>query len=1300
MVNELIFDDEDEEKYLSSFNTRRILVAKLYDISEEIHHVHFTNQEGSFDEALLDSGCQKSCSGRMAYDNYIKTLSPEDKANIREYEGSAKFKFGGHGIYKSLKEVLVPIYVAGVRMRLRLDIVETDIPILLGLPVLKKLDLTVKYSRSGSDYGFFHEAKFRILNRQGHQYIRLSQRGSLDSLEPVQEVDPNLRVFISKVKAFDEGKVKSQLKQLHTNYAHFSKAKLVEVLKGSGQYEDSMNEILDQIYSECPVKRCRERVHTQLNHKAAFRSAQRLGDYVTTDLKIRQSGRHVMYLIDYATSYAVAGIISGKSSEEAAGVVVKKWYGGGMPRIRLLHSDNGKEFVGQEFKSVMDKFSTMRTFTAPYHAEMNGFCEKVHALIDLNMQKLMEEDSSLSDEDALIWALQAYNATPTFTGMAPAQMVYGLHNVLTPGQDLTPVQCQDSDTTSRYMKDLLTRQEAIDNHNMIRNSRKLRDVILGRSRPTPEAKKVGSYVWFKRHGQWRGPAQVGMSLAGECSVKAGNQWFDCKHNELLPLTGSELQAHNLVAIQEEAEEDDDSDDSLSSRGSSANTSDPDDEGVVEIEYSMENFLDRIIPQQSAISSPPTQSSQSTSQADSGQASNSQVSQDDDTQVAGGTNNEVPEQGADNGGARAEDIISEDNTRPREATISSSPRDGERHSVSNSQEETSASNGLSFDPLLFNRPTVDTGVERFMPKQKVRIKNPVTDTIEDVQIMNGFKRPSQKSWYRVKNSSGKSQVFDFNEIVWDYEYNTNLLSKRARIEPGKVYKVHHTIIEHSQHHLPGVVAAKKSELENHKKFGTFELIKESSLNEQQKQLVIPSTWAIVYKGAPGLGKIKARLCARGDKEPNVDMIRTDAPTASKDSIRILLSISASTGWKLHSLDFQAAFIQGKDIDRELYMKPPPDYRKTNPGIIFRIRKRLYGLRDASRGWVTEIRDYLLGCGMIQSSMDRALFFMKDSKGELIGLIVTHIDDFLFIGSEAFHKNVIHKVLKKYVVGTLEDTSLTFTGWELRQDVSGIQLTQKSYHDQMDLRPYAHMKLYTAKDTAELGEQQQVEYRQLVGVLNWLVTSSKPALAHFCNHAAAKLGKATKAEAKALIRVLEKAKSEPEVIKFSNLGSVKNWSLEVYADAALGRSEDVNTYIGDIAFIQGEKNLLNVINWSATKLNIPTASILNAEAEAVTNAHGKIKYLRYIFEELFSRQLPATIHTDSKSLYQTVISDNSIRNRRISAAVATIRCVKTQENISLHWVKGLGNLSDPLTKLNANSANLKHVLASGKLMQIVE
>ena len=219
--------------------------------------------------------------------------------------------------------------------------------------------------------------------------------------------------------------------------------------------------------------------------------------------------------------------------------------------------------------------------------------------------------------------------------------------------------------------------------------------------------------------------------------------------------------------------------------------------------------------------------------------------------------------------------------------------------------------------------------------------------------------------------------------------------------------------------------------------------------------------------------------------------------------------------------------------------------------------------------------------------------------------------------------------------------------------------------------------------------------MIGVLNWMSSTSKPSLSHACSLASTKLGSATKSDAKNVLRILSKAKLEPETIRFSNLGDPKTWCLDIFADAALGKpSNEADTFVGDIMFFRSKNDTRNVINWQSSKLSIPTVGILSGEAEAVVNAYGKLKYMRFIFNEMFGVEISANIFTDSKSLHQTVLSDNSIRNRRISAAVATIRSVKDKENISLRWVKGLENLSDPLTKASANCANLRSVLATGK------
>ena len=209
---DMVFDeDDDEDSFDRCFKTRRILVASShYEMSEKLHTVHFT--ESRADELLIDSGCEKNCSGIVAYDKYIATLSPEDRAEVREYVGSAAFKFGGAGIYKSLKEALIPVYIGGQKKRLRLDVVNTDIPILIGLPVLKQLNLTIQYTRDGQDYAFYNGNRFRVIHRGGHHYMKVSQEGSQQSLDP-EEADGRgtFSTFIGKVKVFDPDKIKSQL---------------------------------------------------------------------------------------------------------------------------------------------------------------------------------------------------------------------------------------------------------------------------------------------------------------------------------------------------------------------------------------------------------------------------------------------------------------------------------------------------------------------------------------------------------------------------------------------------------------------------------------------------------------------------------------------------------------------------------------------------------------------------------------------------------------------------------------------------------------------------------------------------------------------------------------------------------------------------------------------------------------------------------------------------------------------------------------------------------------------------------
>ena len=94
-----------------------------------------------------------------------------------------------------------------------------------------------------------------------------------------------------------------------------------------------------------------------------------------------------------------------------------------------------------------------------------------------------------------------------------------------------------------------------------------------------------------------------------------------------------------------------------------------------------------------------------------------------------------------------------------------------------------------------------------------------------------------------------------------------------------------------------------------------------------------------------GKIKARLVVRGDQDKGEDDIRCDSPTVDRTTVKFMLALAANQGFEIRAVDISAAFLQGRELDREVYVKPPPEFKK--PGTVWKLLKGLYGLKEAAR-----------------------------------------------------------------------------------------------------------------------------------------------------------------------------------------------------------------------------------------------------------------------------------------------------------------------------------------------------------------
>ena len=73
----------------------------------------------------------------------------------------------------------------------------------------------------------------------------------------------------------------------------------------------------------------------------------------------------------------------------------------------------------------------------------------------------------------------------------------------------------------------------------------------------------------------------------------------------------------------------------------------------------------------------------------------------------------------------------------------------------------------------------------------------------------------------------------------------------------------------------------------------------------------------------------------------------------------------------------------------------------PIKIWKLKKPSYGLKDASKRWFDSTTKTLLGLGMKQCMRDCCVFYYHKN-GELSGLLVFHVDDFLSSGDEDFKK----------------------------------------------------------------------------------------------------------------------------------------------------------------------------------------------------------------------------------------------------------------------------------------------------------
>ena len=129
--------------------------------------------------------------------------------------------------------------------------------------------------------------------------------------------------------------------------------------------------------------------------------------------------------------------------------------------------------------------------------------------------------------------------------------------------------------------------------------------------------------------------------------------------------------------------------------------------------------------------------------------------------------------------------------------------------------------------------------------------------------------------------------------------------------------------------------------------------------------------------------KSRLEAQGYTQvEGIDFDESFTPVARLESIQILLSIACIINFKLYQMGMKSALLNGF-LNEEVFVEQPKGFQDPHfPDHVFRLKKTLYGLKQASRAWYDRLTTYLLDHGFKRGQADRTLFVKRDKKSLLV------------------------------------------------------------------------------------------------------------------------------------------------------------------------------------------------------------------------------------------------------------------------------------------------------------------------------
>nr|XP_016502671.1 PREDICTED: uncharacterized mitochondrial protein AtMg00810-like [Nicotiana tabacum] len=392
--------------------------------------------------------------------------------------------------------------------------------------------------------------------------------------------------------------------------------------------------------------------------------------------------------------------------------------------------------------------------------------------------------------------------------------------------------------------------------------------------------------------------------------------------------------------------------------------------------------------------------------------------------------------------------------------------------------------------------------------------------------------------------------------------------------------------------------------------------------------------------------KARLVIKGDSQKKgTNYFETFTPVVKIITVKCLLTLAVKHGWVVHQLDANNAFLHG-DLHEEVYMKIPLGLTvgpsSSDPHLACKLKKFLYGLKQASRQWCAKLSQSLLSRGYSPSKNDSALF-TKITVSSIV-ILVVYVADILLAGDNgqeiAHLKAFLDQQFKIKDLGSIH----YFLGLEVSLVECGYVVHQHKYTT--DLLSEFHC-LDTKPVTTPLDPQNKLHidsgdpisdpstYKSLIGKLNFF-QHTRPNISFSVQHLSQFLVSPKVPHMLDALHVLRYLANDPT--RGILLSSSSDFTLKAYSDSDWAACPISRRSVTGY-FVLGD----SPVSWKSKKHPTVSLSFDEAEYRALRQVVAEVSWLLRLLANMdLSITSPISIFCDSQATMH--IARNPVFHKR--------------------------------------------------------